>query len=123
MNFLEAVRSGLTKYASARGRASRSEFWYWTLFNFLVGFVAAGADYFIFPSSPWGPIDTVLNLALFLPTWSVGIRRLHDINRNGYWLLIVFTIIGIPLIVYWACVRGSNGDNDYGPDPLKAQAG
>jgi uncharacterized membrane protein YhaH (DUF805 family) len=118
MAFLDAVKAGFAKYASARGRASRSEYWYWTLFSVLVGIVALAADYVVFPSSAWGPIDTLSSLALLLPSWAVAIRRLHDINRSGYWLLIVFTIIGIPLLIYWDCVKGTDGDNDYGSDPL-----
>jgi len=118
MSFLQAVRSGFTRYASATGRASRSEYWYWTLFNVLVSLVTSGMDYVLFPSNAWGPIATIAGLALLLPSWAVSIRRLHDINRSGYWVLIVFTFIGIPLVIYWACVKGTEGNNDYGPDPL-----
>ena len=122
MNFLESVQSGFTKYASASGRASRSEYWYWTLFNIAVGLVAIGADYAFFPSSAWRPIYTATGLALFLPCCAVVIRRLHDINRRGYWLLTGLTLIGIPLLIVWACLKGTDGDNDYGPDPLKTGA-
>ena len=62
------------------------------------------------------------NLALLLPSWAVSIRRLHDINRTGYWVLIAFTVIGILLLIYWACLKGTDGDNDYGPDPLRGPA-
>jgi uncharacterized membrane protein YhaH (DUF805 family) len=118
MTFLDAVQAGFAKYASARGRASRSEYWYWTFFTVLVGVVALAADYVIFPSSTWSPFDTLSNLALLLPSWAVAIRRLHDVNRSGYWLLVVFTIVGIPLLIYWDCVKGTDGDNDFGRDPL-----
>ncbi|HTT48043.1 MAG TPA: DUF805 domain-containing protein [Pseudolabrys sp.] len=122
MNFLEAVETCFRKYASGRGRASRSEFWYWTLFNVLVGLVAITADYLLFPTTAWNPIETLTDIALFLPSWAVAIRRLHDINRTGYWLLIALTGIGIVLLIYWDCVKGTNGDNDYGSDPLKSLA-
>jgi uncharacterized membrane protein YhaH (DUF805 family) len=118
MNFVEAVQTGFVKYANGRGRASRSEFWYWTLFNILVGLVAVTADYLLFPTNAWNPIETLTDIALFLPSWAVAIRRLHDINRTGYWLLIALTGIGIVLLIYWDCVKGTEGDNDYGPDPL-----
>jgi uncharacterized membrane protein YhaH (DUF805 family) len=122
MSFLQAVRSGFTRYASATGRASRSEYWNWTLFNVLVGLVAVTADYLLFPTNAWNPIETLTDIALFVPSWAVAIRRLHDINRTGYWLLIALTGIGIVLLIYWDCVKGTDGDNDYGSDPLKSLA-
>ena len=121
MNFLEATTSGFRNYATSGGRASRSEYWYWTLFSTLVYAVSAAADYAIFPAIGWGPVGTVTGIALFLPGLAVSIRRLHDIDRSGYWVLISLTIIGILLLVYWACVRGTDGDNDFGPDPLAGQ--
>lgn len=121
MGFVEAVETCFRKYVNGRGRASRSEYWYWVLFNLLAGIVAIAIDEMILPAITWQPVETILDVALFLPSWAVGIRRLHDLNRSGYWLLIALTIIGIVLILYWACVRGADGDNDYGPDPLKPQ--
>jgi uncharacterized membrane protein YhaH (DUF805 family) len=118
MKFTEAVRSGFSCYATATGRAPRSEYWYWTLFNVLVSLVAIIPDYVLFPGNSLQPITTIAGLTLLLPSWAVAIRRLHDINRNGYWLLIIFTGIGILLILYWACVRSTEGENAYGPDPL-----
>jgi uncharacterized membrane protein YhaH (DUF805 family) len=53
-----------------------------------------------------------------LPGLAVWVRRLHDIDRTGWWLLIVFTVIGIILLVAWACTRGTPGPNRFGPDPL-----
>jgi uncharacterized membrane protein YhaH (DUF805 family) len=122
MNFIEAIQTGFRRYGSATGRASRSEYWYWGLFSFLVALVAFGVDLLFFSANSTGPVQTVSGLALLLPSWAVSIRRLHDINRSGYWLLIVFTIVGILLQFYWACLNGTDGDNDYGPDPLLAPA-
>jgi uncharacterized membrane protein YhaH (DUF805 family) len=122
MNFQDAVRSCFIKYARARGRACRSEYWYWVLFEIIVGLISVGLDYFLFPSSTWDPIDTATDIALFLPSLTVGIRRLHDINRSGYWILIAFTVIGIMLLIYWNCLRGTEGNNNYGEDPLQSRA-
>lgn len=47
----------------------------------------------------------------------MGFRRLHDIDRTAWWWLIVFTIIGIFVLLYWACVKGTAGPNRFGPDP------
>jgi uncharacterized membrane protein YhaH (DUF805 family) len=118
MTFAEAVRAGFSRYANASGRAPRSEYWYWTLFNVLVSLLAMVPDYVLFPNNSLQPITTIAGLALLLPSWAVAIRRLHDVNRSGYWLLIAFTGIGILLILYWACIRGTEGDNAYGADPL-----
>jgi uncharacterized membrane protein YhaH (DUF805 family) len=121
MNFPQAIASGFHNYADAGGRASRSEYWYWTLFVTLVVIATALADAIMFPGSQWGPAGTLIGIALFLPGVAVSIRRLHDINRSGYWFLIAFTIIGILLLIYWACVPGDEGDNKYGPDPLAGE--
>ncbi len=88
-----------------------------------MGVLTFAADYLFFPSVSWGPIGTVCSLALLLPSWAVSIRRLHDINRSGYWVLIVFTGIGILLLLYWACMKGTDGDNEYGSDPLQVPSG
>ena len=115
---LRGQRLLLRQYASSTGRAPRSEYWYWTLFARLVSLVSIGADVLVFPDSSWGPIDTISGLALFLPGLAVSIRRLHDIDRSGCWVLLTLTIVGIIPLSYWACVQGTDGDNDFGPDPL-----
>jgi len=68
---------------------------YWALFLFIISIVAAILDYIVFPGSSVGPIGMVLSLGLLLPNFSVSIRRLHDIDRTGWWILIAFTVIGI----------------------------
>lgn len=71
-------------------------------------------DFFIgFPMA-----RNLANLGLLLPNITVAIRRLHDIDRTGWWLLLSFTIIGIPVLLWWDCVKGTDGPNRYGPDPL-----
>jgi uncharacterized membrane protein YhaH (DUF805 family) len=118
MDFFQAVASGFSKYANSHGRAARSEYWYWTLFAALVDLVAVVADSFIFADIEWGPVQIVTGVLLFLPGLAVSIRRLHDINRSGYWVLIALTVVGILMLIYWACIKGTTGDNDFGPDPL-----
>jgi uncharacterized membrane protein YhaH (DUF805 family) len=66
----------------------------------------------------FSPINALVNLALILPSIAVGVRRLHDIDRTGWWLLLLFTIIGIILLIVWYCTKGTTGSNRYGPDPL-----
>ena len=64
-------------------------------------------------------VDSLSSLFLFIPGLALAVRRLHDVGRSGWWILIAFTIIGIifPLL-YWAIQRGTEGTNKYGPDPL-----
>ncbi|GHF28154.1 hypothetical protein GCM10017044_24180 [Kordiimonas sediminis] len=62
------------------------------------------------------PMGNVFTILVLLPSISLGARRLHDINRSGWWLLLWCTIIGIIPLLYWACKPGDNQQNDYGPD-------
>ena len=122
MNFHDAIRSGIRNYVTFSGRASRSEFWYWALFALLVSIASSIIDHTIFPFASTGPIEGLTSLVLFLPGLAVSIRRLHDIDRSGWWWLIAFTVIGIVLLIVWACTRGTAGANRYGPDPLAGAA-
>ena len=65
-------------------------------------------------------LDSISSVALLIPGIAVAARRLHDINRTAWWILIAFTIIGILLLLYWYIQPGNRGDNKYGPDPLRA---
>ena len=64
-----------------------------------------------------GITSGIINLLIFLPTVAVGVRRLHDIGKSGWWVLLPFTIIGIFVIIYWAA-QISVDDNEYGKNPL-----
>jgi uncharacterized membrane protein YhaH (DUF805 family) len=117
MGFVEAIRSGFSNYVNFSSRAPRSEYWYWTLFAILVGIAANILDTIIFYNI-FSPVSTLTALALFLPGLAVSVRRLHDIDRTGWWLLIAFTIIGLFVLLYWDCVKGTAGSNRFGTDPL-----
>jgi uncharacterized membrane protein YhaH (DUF805 family) len=124
MNFWDAIKSGFSHYVTFSGRAIRSEYWYWALFTLLGGLATEMLDAGIFstqaPSA--SPLNGVFDLLTLLPSLAVLARRLHDINRTGWWILIAFTIIGIFVLIYWACKRGTPGPNRFGPDPF-GQAG
>ena len=112
--FLRAISSGFSNYANFNGRASRSAYWYWTLFAFIVGILTQVIDLFIgYPVTYY-----LATLGLLLPGVAVSVRRLHDIDRTGWWLLLSATIVGIPVLLWWFCVKGTDGPNRYGPDPL-----
>ena len=104
------------------GRAPRSEYWYWVLFVLIGGAVTGILDYAVFSESEISPLNAVFNLILFLPSLAIGIRRLHDLDRTGWWTLIALTIIGLILLLIWACTKGTTGPNRFGADPLGGTA-
>ena len=117
MNFAQAITSGFQHYVTFAGRASRSEYWYWVLFTIIGGIVTFILDRAVFPESDLSPLNAIFNLVCFLPSLAIGVRRLHDIGRTGWWLLLALTIIGVIVLLVWACQKGDAGPNQYGPDP------
>ena len=99
MNFTQAISSGFNNYVNFAGRAARSEFWYWALFAALASLAGELIDLALFTSSTFTPVQTLVNLALFLPGLAVSVRRLHDLDRTGWWLLLIFTVIGIIVLL------------------------
>jgi uncharacterized membrane protein YhaH (DUF805 family) len=118
MNFVEAISSGFRNYVNFSTRASRSEYWYWVLFTLILGVVTSIIDSIVFGYSSISPINVIASLATLLPSIGVAVRRLHDIDRTGWWLLIAFTIIGVILLIVWDCFKGTSGSNRFGPNPL-----
>ncbi len=123
MDFTTAVRTCLSKYADFSGRARRSEYWYFVLFNLVVGIVASILDNILGTDMDTGSgvIGGLASLALLLPGLAVGVRRLHDISRSGWWILVgLIPLVGWIILIVWF-VQDSHGDNEHGPSP-KAQA-
>ena len=115
MGFGQAVSTCLSKYVDFSGRACRSEYWYWTLFAFLVSiagnFVGMTVDSLI--------AGVVLQLALLLPGLAAFARRMHDIDKSGWWFFLNFVpIIGFIVILIWLVKRGTDGPNRFGDDPF-----
>ena len=121
MQFQDAIRSGFRNYVTFSGRATRSEYWYWVLFSIIVAIASAIADAALFEYSTTGPIESLTSLLLFLPGLAVAIRRLHDVDKSGWWFLLVFTVIGLIVLIAWGCMRGTVGPNRFGPDPLAGE--
>jgi uncharacterized membrane protein YhaH (DUF805 family) len=121
MSFTDAIRSVFSQYVGFTGRARRSEFWYWTLFQIIVGIVASILDRAVFDRNN-AAFSVIVGLGLLLPSLAVAVRRLHDSGRTGWWLLIgLIPVIGtIILIVFY--VQDSQGDNKYGPSPKTVSA-
>ena len=115
MGFQEAVRTVLSKYATFTGRAARPEFWWFALFSLLAHLVASFLDGLLFGQQL---IDGLLALALLLPSLAVGARRLHDIGRSGWWLLIsLIPVVGWLVLIYFYVQPGEPSDNQFGPRP------
>jgi uncharacterized membrane protein YhaH (DUF805 family) len=116
----------LKKYAVFDGRARRKEFWMFMLFSTIISIVLLILDRLIgtdYNNGRNGILSSLYSLAVLLPTIGVAIRRLHDTDRSGWWLLLWLTCIGIiVLIVFWA-IEGTAGDNKHGPDPKAAERG
>ena len=89
------------------------------LFYILAAIAASLIDYAIAPAATVKPLTTLLSLACFLPYFAVDVRRLHDTDRSGWWLLIVLIpLVGGIVLLVWFCQAGTGGPNRFGPDPL-----
>ena len=123
MNFTQAITAGFQNYVNFTGRASRSEFWFWVLFAVLVSVAATLIDTVLFSDSEMSPVNTLAGVALLLPNLSVAVRRLHDIDRSGWWILLgLIPIVGWIIIIIWNCTKGTAGPNRFGADPLAGMA-
>jgi uncharacterized membrane protein YhaH (DUF805 family) len=115
MGFADAITVCFAKYAVFAGRARRSEYWFFALFEALVNIVAGVIDNLV--NSDWPSM--LVSLGLLLPSLAVAVRRLHDIDRSGWWLLIgLIPVVGWIVLLIWACMKGTAGPNRFGPDPV-----
>ena len=122
MDFQTSIKTCFKKYADFSGRASRSEFWWFELFLWIAMIVAAIIDTMMlgYAFDDNGPIYIIFSVVVFLPAIAVGARRLHDINRSGWWQLLILTLIGIILLIVWWATVGENKKNNHGnPIELK----
>jgi uncharacterized membrane protein YhaH (DUF805 family) len=125
MNYYLTV---LKKYAVFNGRARRSEYWWFILINFIAVLVLGFASSLL--SLEVGASDTsagfpilalVYDLAVLIPSIAVGVRRLHDTGRSGWWLLIaLIPFIGAIVLIVFFVLDSTPGPNKYGPNPKEA---
>ena len=114
MTFTEAISSGLSNYANFAGRASRSEYWYWVLFQVVVAIVASVVD----TVATQGILGVITGLGLLLPGIAVSVRRLHDIGKSGWnilWGLV--PLLGTIYLIYLYVQPSEPGANEYGASP------
>jgi uncharacterized membrane protein YhaH (DUF805 family) len=114
LNFIQAVQTCLRQYANFRGRAQRPEFWWFMLFALLATLAA----------SLLGEIaNALVTLALLLPGLAVSARRLHDIDRSGWWQLVgIVPMIGWVIVLYWYVQPSGPRPNRFDPEPLRIEA-
>lgn len=104
MSFTDAIKTCFNKYADFSGTASRSEFWWWVLFCLIGSIVLEAVNY---------RIGIAFTLATFVPYIAVTARRLHDVNRSGWWQLVgLVPLVGWILLIYW-CVQEGDSATQY----------
>ena len=118
MKFTESVKSVYSKYATFSGRATRSEYWWFVLFLYatimcavLLG-VATGID------KPILALIGIFVVLSFSPIVALRVRRLHDIGKSGWWIFLGLVPYIGGFILFIFSVMGSDGENEYGPDPF-----
>jgi uncharacterized membrane protein YhaH (DUF805 family) len=118
MGFVEAIQSAFSNYANFSGRSPRAAWWYWILFVILAVIILEILDMAIFGADSYFPLTSIFSVATFIPYLAVGVRRLHDIDRSGWWWLIGFIpLIGIIVLIIWWCKPSQPGANRFGPNP------
>ena len=127
MSPIDYALTPLRKYADFSGRARRAEYW-WFYLLVIIGYVVAtivdsllGLDQTV---GPYGTTTLVLLLAMLLPSIAAGVRRLHDTDRSGWWMLIaLIPLVGAIVLLVFFVLEGTQGENRFGPDPKARNAG
>jgi uncharacterized membrane protein YhaH (DUF805 family) len=119
MGFGGAIATCFRKYVDFTGRATRPEYWFFVLFYTLVVIVLVTIDLIIFgPENGILPLTWLAALVFFLPLLAVAVRRLHDQDRSGWMILLYFIPLAGPIIfIVLMCLRGTPGENRFGPEP------
>ena len=130
VSFPDAIRLGFQHYFDFRGRSTRAEYWWWILFTALAALICnvfdlmTGTLSFDPEGGGFGGLTTILfRLATMIPMMSVAARRLHDINKSGWWQLLSivgFLIVPVIILLVWYIRQGDTGPNKHGPDPRQA---
>ena len=123
MDFTTAIRTViLERYAEFGGRSTRPEFWWFALFYLLLSIAIAmiGA----ISETLGGIVNLLVWLALLVPSLAVSVRRLHDTDRTGWWILLYLVpVIGTVVLIVFFLLPGTPGDNRFGPDPARRPGG
>lgn len=105
-------------YCNFNGRSSRSEFWWYALFTFILGAIVG----LIFSDTTAQVVNGIINLALLLPGLGLAVRRMHDIGKSGWWVLInLIPVVGWIIYIVWAAKDSDPTPNQFGPVPNLVQ--
>jgi uncharacterized membrane protein YhaH (DUF805 family) len=115
MTMSQAIRSAFARWCTFSGRAGATEYWWFVLFGSIVFGLASLLDYAAFGrhATFWA----TCTLVLMVPYVAVAVRRLHDTDRSGWWLLLVFVPLGNIVLLIWFCLPSTWGPNRFGPMP------
>ncbi|MBB4658773.1 DUF805 domain-containing protein [Parvularcula dongshanensis] len=117
VSFVDSIPLFFRNYLKFEGRSSRGAFWWWMLASVLINVGLALLDGMIVGwEQDNGPLGMLFSLITLIPSLALNVRRLHDVGRSGWWLLLAVTIIGILLLFYWAVLPGQRRRNRFGPD-------
>lgn len=106
----------LKKYATFSGRATRSEYWYFVLFNIIIGIILGVISGVI--GDKYNILGNVYQLFVFIPSLAVLVRRLHDVNKSGWFIFIgLIPLVGAIWLLVLACTDSQSGSNQYGSNP------
>ncbi len=136
MGFIESIKSGFIRYFDFTTRSSRSEYWWWILFTWFVSIILAVVSSTLFGptieqtntggttySYGGGILGAIFALLVLIPSIAISCRRLHDIDKSGWWQLIAFIpLIGVLILLYWFIKSGNVGQNRFGANPLVSAA-
>jgi uncharacterized membrane protein YhaH (DUF805 family) len=115
MGFGQAISSGFSNYVNFSDRSARSAYWFWILFVLIADIVAIAIDAAIGKQI----VSSLFGLAVLLPGLAVTVRRLHDLDRTGWWIFLgLIPLVGAIILLIWFCSKGTDGPNRFGPDPL-----
>lgn len=115
MDFTQAIKTCFNKYATFTGRAGRPEFWWFFLFQVIVLAVASMLGEMLY---------VLATLALLLPALAVGARRLHDVRKSAWFLLLGFIpVLGFLILLYWCAQQSDPQANEYGSLPGSEEPG
>ena len=117
MGFVDATKAFFSNYVNFKDRSSRSEYW-WPQLAIFIGLVVVVLLGGLLGETLGGLLISIAYLAIIIPSIAVGIRRLHDLDKSGWFYLLALVPFVSLVLLFWFCQKGTTGSNTYGSDPL-----